>query len=525
MIKSVRLLTFVQLCNFFGINEVRFSKDPKKKKQIWLMVFVYLYLGVLLALYTTSLCSSLIVNGMTDMIPTIIAVTVSSMMLAFTVFRAGPILFNMKSYESMVSLPVKTEAIVISRFISLYTFDVIYSIVITLTCAVACGMFTEVSPMFYISMILGGFFLPLIPMTVAMVIGTAVYALTSRMKKRSFGGILRTALLLIFMIVYMFVINNLGGNLDEAASSVAGSMASVSDYYLPAQWFGNGANGNLLYLMLFILISLVIFFVAVFLVGRNFISISTALASNSTKSNYVLKSQKGNTAFAALFKRELKRYFASSVYVSNTMTGFIFAVLSAIILAFSTGEALFAMLPLEEKVIMRLIPFIIALLCNLSPTTTSAISMEGKTWSITKSLPVSAKDLMNSKLSVNLVFAVPSLIISIAVLAFGLEYTFADAVLSLAVTLLITLFVTVLCLYMNVKMPDFSWENEAVPVKQSKCVMIAMLISFTASVVSIVLTVLGNGSVWVMGLITILFALATVFVYNSLVRIDLYSIN
>lgn len=525
MIKSVRLLTFVQICNLFGINEARFTKDPKKKRQIGLVVFVYLYLGVILGLYTTTLCSGLIVNGNEAAIPATIAMSVSAMMFVFTVLRAGPVLFNMKSYENMIVLPVKPSAIVISRFILLYVFDVIYSIVITVTCAVACGMFTTPSPLFYASMILGGFILPLIPMTVAMLLGTVLYALTSRIKKKNAGGVLRTLFLLVFMIGYMAVINNMNGNMNDMANSVAGSFSSASNCYLPALWFSLGANGNVFYFILFIAFSVLIFALAVLFVGKFFVQISSALSSNVSKSNYVLKAQKGRSVFSTLFSRELKRYFSSSIYVSNTLVGYVFAVFSAVFIAFAGGESIFAVLPLEREVLVKVIPFIIVLLCNLSPTTTSAISMEGKTWNFTKSLPVSARDLMNSKLAVNLVLAIPSIVISLAILAVSLQCSLADAVLSLAVTLSVTLFITVLCLYMNVKMPDFSWENEAVPVKQSKCVFIAMILSFTLTAISIALTVATEGSDIVTAVITLVFAFVTVLVYNKLVKVDLYLIN
>ena len=35
MIRQIKLLTKLQICNLFGINEVRFTKDKKKKARFW----------------------------------------------------------------------------------------------------------------------------------------------------------------------------------------------------------------------------------------------------------------------------------------------------------------------------------------------------------------------------------------------------------------------------------------------------------------------------------------------------------
>ena len=52
MMRAVKLLTWLSFSNFLGLNEVRYSKDQKKKSRIWTVLVAYLILGVMLVFYT-----------------------------------------------------------------------------------------------------------------------------------------------------------------------------------------------------------------------------------------------------------------------------------------------------------------------------------------------------------------------------------------------------------------------------------------------------------------------------------------
>ena len=90
MWKSIRLLTWLSFCNWFGINEARFSKDPKKKNRLITVAVAMLILFGMLVVYAGALSLAFIEMNLTDLIPTYLGVVIAVITFMFTVFRAGP---------------------------------------------------------------------------------------------------------------------------------------------------------------------------------------------------------------------------------------------------------------------------------------------------------------------------------------------------------------------------------------------------------------------------------------------------
>lgn len=79
----------------------------------------------------------------------------------------------------------------------------------------------------------------------------------------------------------------------------------------------------------------------------------------------------------SLFKREVKGYFSSSVYVSNTI------VTNILSIAFAVTVLIFGVQTLDNLLggvgmVEAGAPFLIALMVSMYPTTISSISIEGK---------------------------------------------------------------------------------------------------------------------------------------------------
>ena len=165
MWRSVKLLTWLSLCNLFGFNEARYGKDKKKKSRLLTVGVAYIILGALLVFYVGTLTYGFVMMGFENMIPLYLSVVIALMTFMFTVFRAGSDLFSPKRYEMLAVLPVAPSAIVISRFLTVYITDLIVSLASTLTVMAVCAFTLELSPIYYVLMFLGAWILPLLPMT------------------------------------------------------------------------------------------------------------------------------------------------------------------------------------------------------------------------------------------------------------------------------------------------------------------------------------------------------------------------
>jgi ABC-2 type transport system permease protein len=473
MWKSIRLLTWFSFCNLFGINEARFSKDPKKKNRLVTVIVAMTILLGMLVLYAGALTFAFIEMEFTDLIPTYLGVVIALITFMFTVFRAGPTLFSLKQFEMLSVLPVKPAAIVISRFLTLYITDLSISLCSAAAVLVVCACNLTLSPWFYISMLLGSLFLPLLPMTAAMIVGTGIYALTASMKRKNLA---QTLFSFAFLAVYFVFVNSVSDMTDEALVDLAEKIRSLEAVYPPARWFSSGVHGNALMYLLFFAVSLAAFLSFALIVGKFYRWLCTHLTSNAAKGKYVMKKQKGSSALRACFFRERKRYFSSSVYFMNTAIGYIMAVVLVAMLAFGDGKILFEQLP--SSLTAKLAPFCIAAFANMMPITSSAISMEGNCFWLTQTLPVRVRDIANAKILVGLMFSVPCMLISAGILAFVIRPDVIDLCWMIAVSLIYAVLGTVLGLFINMKLPMLNWDHEAQAVKQGKAALVTMFTCF-----------------------------------------------
>ena len=107
-------------------------------------------------------------------------------------------------------------------------------------------------------------------------------------------------------------------------------------------------------------------------------------------------SYKKHEKVSALFRRELKRYFSTPVYLLNTMLGIVSLVLLTIYscLKIDTVTMYLKLIGMSFKVENNsiLLAFVIGLLIILSNVTYASISIEGKQRELLKSYPISIKE-------------------------------------------------------------------------------------------------------------------------------------
>ena len=155
----------------------------------------------------------------------------------------------------------------------------------------------------------------------------------------------------------------------------------------------------------------------------------------------------------------------------------------------------------------------------ISPTTSCAISMEGKQIWIAKTLPVSAKKWLFAKLLMNLVLVGPSLLLAVTLLSIAYR-SMMDAVDVLGVVMMpiaALLFTTVFGLYVNAKMPRLDWKSDTEVVKQSGAVLLMVLVGFGLVAVS-VLPALIFGLRWLTPAIAAAVFCLTAAVYGTLMK-------
>lgn len=496
MLKQILTLSKVQLKSLFGINEVLHTKDKKKKQNFILLSVAYILVIFLGMGYVGGLAFGYHYLGLGDIVPMYLYTLLSLLMLVLSFFKAGSVLFSMKSYDIMVSLPVTKTAILISRFVTMYVTNLLFSLIVMIPGLAIHICFAKPGISFYLISLPVVLFAPLLPLTVSSVLGALIKGISSRMKRKSLVETLLTIVLVVGLMVGSFSMTgstSVQESMDiESLKAMIGTLTSaLGKIFPPALWYQQALEGNLLHLFLLLGVPALIFSLFVWALSKRFLEICTGLNATYAKHNYKLENLKANHVLYSLFKKEMKLYFSSSLYVTNSGIGYILALLLAGAIAFTGVDSLaeFLEMPQFLPLLYKVLPFVVAMPFCMMSSTSSAISMEGKTFWQLQVLPVKAKDVYLAKLLWNLAVAAPFYVVSVVLLLIGAKPAFTDALHYFLLPLVLLIFCIVFGLAANLWLPNFTWENETQVVKQSAAVLVSMLGGIIAVLVPAVLAI------------------------------------
>ncbi len=493
MLKQTLHLSRVQLQNLFGINEMRYTKDKKKKATFALLAVAYLLVTLMVAGYIGSMTYAFHFLELGEIIPMYLYTIISLVMLVLSFFKAGSVLFSMKSYDIMVSLPVNKSAILISRFVTMYVTNLLFALVVMLPGLAVHIYFAKPGLSFYLISIPVVLFAPLLPLTVSSILGALIKGISSRMKRKSLVEVLLTMTLVIIVMIGSISMGEQAETTDIEVIKELLSLVTVElgKIFPPALWYHNALSGNLLQLLLLLFLPALIFFAFVWILSKKFQEICTGLNATYAKNNYKLENLKADHVLMSLFKKEMKLYFSSSLYVTNTIIGYILALLLAGFIGVMGVDALAEFLEASAFVplLRQILPFILTMPLCMTGASSCAISMEGKTFWQLQVLPIRAKDVYNGKLLWNLALATPFYLVSVVLLIFGARPDLMTALHYILIPLVYLLFTIVLGLASNLRFPVFNWDNEARVVKQSAAVLVSMLVGIIAVLAPAVLAV------------------------------------
>lgn len=485
MMRQIKHLTKLELCNLFGLNLFRFSKDRSARNRTKLLMGAWVFVIIMVACYVGGLSYGLSLLGMSEVIPAYLITIASLVMFFFGIFKAGSVIFARGGYDILCSLPVSQTAIVVSRYMRMYVENLLFGLVVMVPGMAVYGWFIRPEISFYLIGVLVLLMLPLLPITAAVIIGAAVTGISSRMKHKSLAG----ALLSVFVVLLVLLGTSKMAVLEDSVTSEMLTNFAETVYvllkkiYAPAVWMGSAmVTGNLSVCIGCLVLSLSVFAVMTILVSAQFHSICRGLYSSFAKHDYQIGSMERQSVLTALYKRELKRYFASSVYVTNTIMGPILGMILAVSLLFVDIGPMLQSLPMEIDV-MRVAPFLLAAVFTMMTTVSVSVSMEGKEWWIAKSLPLSTKSILDSKILLNLSLMLPFFLISELALTAALKPNLLELFCLIIIPAVIIVFACVYGITVNLHFPVLNWESDVTVVKQSGAAMLGGMGGFLVSLI------------------------------------------
>ena len=147
---------------------------------------------------------------------------------------------------------------------------------------------------------------------------------------------------------------------------------------------------------------------------------------------------------------------------------------------------------LQADMVAPVIPYVIAGILSMCCTTAVALSMEGRSVWIVKSLPVSPQVVYDSKIMVCLTITVPSAFISGILIRIGMPMGILDTLLLFLLPVAFSIWTAVFGVFVNNRFCNYEWESETRLVKQSTAsfigifagMVLAMILGTTSQLVS-----------------------------------------
>ncbi len=489
--RDVWALIWLELRGMYGLNRFLHQKDRKARRMYLLLAGVFVLLAVMVGGYAAGLAYGLCLLGMADIVPMYLVFMASLLVFAFGLFRAGPTLFSRRGYDLVTAMPVRAGAVVVSRFVTMYAEDLLLTLVILLPGAVTYGVCCLPGPLFYPTALMGALLIPALPLVASGLLGTAVMAVSSGMRHKS---LVQTALMVMLVVGILLGSAAMSTVPEEALTAeMFGSLAQtvgelLGGMYPPARWLGDAMTGrHPAGFLLFAGFSALLLAVALTLVGRFFHPIMRRLMAVSARHDFRLGALKSRGLRKALFLREVKRYFASSVYVTNTIIGPIMGCLMCVALCVAGVETITGALPVPIDV-AGLAPFAVAAVFCMMTTTSTSVSMEGKQFWILRSLPVPVKALLDAKILLNLALMAPFFLVAEVCLTIALRPGPLALLWQLLIPAALMLFSVVAGVTGNLRFHSFDWEKEEQVVKQSASAMLGGFLGMLTAVLLLGLT-------------------------------------
>lgn len=401
-----------------------------------------------------------------------------------SVFNTYSGLYMAKDNDLLISMPVPSGLIVLSRTATVFGMGMLYSMTVWIPTVIYYCICA-----FSLSALVGGcvtgIMIGLFVTFLSCVLGWVVALISSRLKNKNVISVLIS---LVFVGAYWLFCTRLQGILENILLSSEKIGAFIQNWGAIIWRMGLGASGDMLSLLIFTLVTLALTGICYYVLTRTFVKLATRKTGEKKKTVQIGKARAGG-ARGALFVREARRFVSSPTYMLNTGLGLVIGPAIAVILSLRSDMVLTVLDTLAPEVpwLMPLLPLaaymIVTLITAINFITTPSVSLEGKAIWLIRSLPVRSRDVLNAKILFGFSLNAASSMISLGILSVAFRFHWLTALLLFPAVLLNVYLNSGIGLILGLKHPILTWTSEVVPIKQAVTGVISMLIGWVLSLI------------------------------------------
>ena len=491
-----KMMSLIKACMTSDMNLFKIKKKKNSKKASLLPLFIGGYLMFMIWVYANTLFEKMSPSHMQYILLSIIAFGISFMTIVEGVYKSGPLIFNCKDDDLLLSLPIKRRTVLFIRILKFYIFELLFNSMFLLPVMIAYIRWGEsLTWTYYLVSIIMLLFLPIIPIVISCIIGVITSSISSRFKHKNVFQIVISMLFILLIMYFSYNMDNAFDYLMKHASSINDLITKI---YYPAGIYAKLIiDFNILDLLIFIIIHIVIFTISVIVLSKFYFKINTRLKSvitteKKTTNKELVFESKSQTK--SLIKKELNTFFQTPVFIINSGFALVLFLIAVTMIVLKFDSLLVAITDTEEglgiskDLIMNnlsvFIVLIISITAYMTSITNSVISLEGRKINILKSLPIKVKTILMSKIYTCLLITTPVLLLGNIILFIKFKISIIESILLLILTILIPLVSHFIGILVNLKYPKLDAENSTEVVKQSTSSFMAVMIGMLLAVIS-----------------------------------------
>lgn len=474
--------------------------SDSKAKQIIFPIILSLVVMFAVGVYAVMFASEFSKVNLTYIMLTLFIILTTIITLVEGIYKSQGILFDAKDNDLLFALPIEKSKILFVRIFKLLSFQFLYNALFMIPAYVVYIYYEHPGISFYLISILMTFLLPIIPTVISSIIGYIIKAVSVKFKAKK---IVQTVFTMIIFFGIFYISLNTQGILENIINNAESINTVIKNVYYPAgAYIDLIQNFNITTLLILIVINIVPLAIFIMIASKFYFGIisKSSEKAKSKKIKSIESKVKVKSKLSALVSKELKRYFSSTVYIFNTSFGLILLLIITIAMSVNINGVINTItegegMGIDINTIISLMPKIFFCLVTytacMTSITSSSISLEGKSFNITKSLPTSVDTILLSKILMSCIITMPVILISDLIFFIAFQVGIIDILFILTISILMPILIAIIGLFTNLKYPKMNASSDTEVVKQSMSTTIAVFSGMILGLVFAVLMVAG----------------------------------
>ncbi|MCL2846723.1 MAG: hypothetical protein FWE38_03470 [Firmicutes bacterium] len=400
--------------------------------------------------------------------------------------------------DMLLALPISRFAIVASRAISRYLFAFAVILLFLGPYTAAYMMVAGFSATVFFATLILLLVLPFIAVSINLIVD---FLSVTFFRNSSFSNILRSVFVIILTLallgVYFFALNNTN-NAPDPDTGRPGHLDSF-----PVAMLLDFARAFDITALLIILAVTVL----PLILGLYLNSLTYGKQNPSGRAHKVdIRAGENRGAIRSILSIDTQKYIQSPAYMINSFLGVLMLFIFSIAVFFLSMETVAGFLGIgaddAEQFAPAMLVMVFAMLVGLSSGPAAAISLEGKSFWVLKTMPVDTRQILIAKTMFNIISSVPFVIIAAVAtwIAWGISFPWFLAIL--LAPIFVAIFSSFLGVYLNLVWPKLNWDSEAQAIRNSTAALVLVLCNMllipALFVLLLVINVGATATAWIM---------------------------